>query len=316
MRRGAYGLRQARQAFVQMGEQAVCVQRLEDQPAAQPRLQNVERIPISPENAVPHGIGTAARCALDCRGLPHILDEERGQTRDRVRRWQVCGDDRVRGLELPAGLLLVGEPALVVDELAHRIGEHIGRVRDRGAPDRVHVEHPAVGEWDERVVRVPGERVQLLRSGREEVRAAVAPPGEEAAVFLQDDGRGGRIHYEAPVEQISGALRRSPVLAKAPKGGRCRHAQSSAYRQRHDVHRPTPLRTPRPEMLVVPSPERRSRPRRNRRPNSGRRGVHTGVRRVVVLREETPHVEGAHLWVLLRDPNHRAVHHSEPEESE
>src|SRR5438093_11962950 len=71
----AHGVRQARKAFVQMGEQAVSVQRLEDKPAAEPRLKRVERSPISPENAVPHGIGTAARCALHCRTLSHILDE-------------------------------------------------------------------------------------------------------------------------------------------------------------------------------------------------------------------------------------------------
>src|SRR5258708_1216481 len=73
------------------------------------------------------------------------------------------------------------------------------------------------------------------------------------------------------------------------------------------------LRTPGLGMLVGASPERRSRPRRNRRPHNGRRSVYAGVRRVVVLRQETSHVEGAHLWVLLGDPHHRAVHRGEPE---
>ena len=182
--RRADGLRQAGQAFVQMGEQAVCVQRLQNQPAAEPRLERVDRGPISPEHAVPHGIGAAARRTLRRQPVAHVLDEERGQARDGVRRRQVRRYDRVRGLELTAGLLLVSEAALVVDELAHGIGEHVGRVRDRGAPDRVDVEHPVVGERKERVVRVSGKSVQLFRSGREQIRAAVAPPGEEAAVLL------------------------------------------------------------------------------------------------------------------------------------
>src|SRR6266545_4606269 len=62
--RRADGLRQAGQAFVQMGEQAVCIQRLQNQPAAEPRLERVDRGPISAEHAVPHGIGAAARRTL------------------------------------------------------------------------------------------------------------------------------------------------------------------------------------------------------------------------------------------------------------
>src|SRR2546422_11644528 len=97
---------------------------------------------MGPEYAVPHGIGAAAQRGLTGHALPHVLNEERGKAGDSVRRGQVRSDDRVRGLELTTGLLLVSEPSFVVDELTHGIGEHVGRVRYRGASDRVDVEHP------------------------------------------------------------------------------------------------------------------------------------------------------------------------------
>ena len=132
----------------------------------------------------------------------------------------------------------VGSAPLLVDRPGDRVGEGAGRrVAGGRPPNEIDVEHPAVAVGQKGIVEVTRQVVELLGRCRGEIGTAVAPGGQEGAVFLEQRPGGDEME---PSQEIGQALGAAAVFPQALEQGQRAGPGHEGEQRRREIHDQAP----------------------------------------------------------------------------